>query len=40
MAKVAKATADEFQAKHQTEVITTKELKYHIEKANIKIKEI
>ena len=39
IAKIARATADEFQYKHQTEVISTEELKFHIEQLNIKIQE-
>ena len=39
MAKIAKGLADEFQSQAQTEVISTEELKFHIEGANRRIQD-
>ena len=38
-AKIVRALADEIQDRIQTEVISTEEIKYHIEKANISTEE-
>ena len=39
MASVARTTANEYQSKVNTEVISTEELKFHILKANEKIQD-